>query len=80
LVRQSRANDAKIDAKALYQALDRERTSRGLTCQDLSGQIGVSASAMQRLSHGGRLEVDSMLAMVSWLGRSVESFVRQSKF
>ncbi len=65
----------RFDAKALHQALDAERLARGLTWQALSKQIHVSASTMQRLSKGGRLEVDGMLAMVGFLGRTVESFV-----
>ena len=70
----------RFDAKVLYDALDAERLARNLTWQELSRQIGVSASTMQRLSQGGRLEVDGMLAMVKWLGRTVESFVRETKF
>lgn len=69
----------RFDAKALYEELDARRTSQGLTWQELSRLVGVSASTMQRLSQGGRLEVDGMLAMVKWLGRTVEDFVRETK-
>jgi hypothetical protein len=29
-----------------------------------------------RIKNGGRMEVDGMLAMVAWLGVTVETFVR----
>ena len=67
----------RFDSKSLHAALDAERLRRNLSWQELSREIGVSASTMKRLSDGGRLEVDGMLAMVGWLGRTVESFVRR---
>jgi hypothetical protein len=39
-------------------------------------EVGVSPSTMTRTKLGGRLEVDGMLAMVRWVGRTVESFTR----
>jgi hypothetical protein len=39
-------------------------------------EIGVAASTITRTRLGGRMEVDGMLAMVRWLGRTVESFTR----
>jgi transcriptional regulator with XRE-family HTH domain len=69
----------RFNGKALYEALDARRASQGLTWRSLSQLIGVSASTMQRLPQGGRLEVDGMLAMVGWLGVPVESFVIESK-
>ena len=68
----------RFDTIALYKALDAERQARGLSWTQLSRDIGVSAATMQRLKHGGRLEVDGALAMVGWLRRTVESFTRQS--
>ena len=68
----------RFDAIALYQALDAERQARGLSWTQLSREIGVSAATMQRLKHGGRLEVDGVLVMVGWLKRTVESFTRRS--
>jgi transcriptional regulator with XRE-family HTH domain len=70
-----RANDDhRFDAQALYAALDAQRQARNLTWQQLAGEIGVSASTMTHTRKGGRMEVDGMLAMVRWLGRTVESF------
>ena len=66
----------RFDVKALYAALDRKRQEQGLTWQQLAKVVGVSPSTLTRTRDGGRLEVDGMLAMVAWLGRPVEDFVR----
>ena len=66
----------RFDAKALYAALDRKRQEQGLTWQQVGKAIGVSPSTLTRTRDGSRLEVDGMLAMVAWLGRPVEDFVR----
>ena len=67
----------RFDSQALYAALDKQRQERGVTWQELSREIGVSASTLARLRVGSRLEVDGMLAMVTWLGRPVEDFVKE---
>ena len=66
----------RFDASALYAALDRRRQAEGLSWQQLGRVVGVSPATMTRMRAGGRLEVDGMLAMVAWLGRPVEDFVR----
>ena len=66
----------RFDAKALYRALDAQRATRGMTWTAVSREIGVSPATITRTREGGRLEVDGMLAMVAWLGVTVESFVR----
>lgn len=48
-----------------------------MTWLDLSRAIGVSVSTITGTKKGGRMEVDGMLAMVSWLGVPVEAFVRE---
>jgi transcriptional regulator with XRE-family HTH domain len=67
---------SRFDAQALYDALDRKRTERGLTWREVAAETGVSAATLTRTKDGGRLEVDGMLAMVTWLGVPVETFVR----
>ena len=67
----------RFDANALYKALDAERVQRGLSWSDISKEIHVSASTIQRTKLGGRMEVDGMIAMVNWLGVPVETFVRE---
>ena len=57
----------RFDSKALYLALDQERRSREMSWREVSAEIGVSVSTISNLQNGGRMEVDGMLAMVSWL-------------
>jgi transcriptional regulator with XRE-family HTH domain len=68
----------RFDARALYQALDEKRKSRGLSWREVATEIGVSVSTIKRTQSGGRMEVDGMLAMVAWLGVSVENFIHES--
>lgn len=70
----------RFDSKALYQALEQERNERGISWADISREIGVSASTITRTRHGGRMEVDGMIAMVDWLGEKVETFVKEQPF
>jgi transcriptional regulator with XRE-family HTH domain len=69
----------RFDAQALYEALDRRRTERAMTWAKVAAEMGVSVTTIARTRTGGRMEVDGMLAMVRWLGVSVETFVRESK-
>ena len=66
----------RFDAQALYQALDARRVERGLTWKQVAAEIGVAEGTIKRTREGGRMEVDGMLAMVSWLGVPVETFCR----
>jgi transcriptional regulator with XRE-family HTH domain len=68
----------RFDAAALYKALDKQRSDRGLTWSQVAAEIGVSAATIKRTQNGGRMEVDGMLAMVSWLRMSVDAFVRDA--
>ncbi len=70
----------RFDAKALYQALNEQRLQREVTWSQISKEIGVSASTIQRTKLGGRMEVDGMIAMVGWLDVPVETFVRGTDF
>jgi transcriptional regulator with XRE-family HTH domain len=68
----------RFDSAALYEALDRQRTARGLTWGEVATEIGVSPTTISRTRAGGRMEVDGMLAMVRWLSVPVETFVRET--
>jgi transcriptional regulator with XRE-family HTH domain len=68
----------RFDARALYAALESQRRARGMTWRQVASDVGVSASTLTHTKYGGRLEVDGTLAMVRWLGRTVESFTRGS--
>ncbi len=70
----------RFNTRELYLALDAQRTARGLTWEQVAREVGVSASTLRRTAQGGRLEVDGMLLMVSWLGRTVESFAYEADF
>jgi hypothetical protein len=66
----------RLDAAALYCALDAKRAADGLTWSNVAAAIGVSPGTITRLESGGRMEVDGMLAMVGWPDVPVETFVR----
>lgn len=68
----------RFDSRALFQAVDEKRRAQGMTWEQLSSEIGVSAATIKRTRDGGRMEVDGMLAIVRWLGTTVETFVRES--
>ncbi len=68
----------RFDSRALYEALDAQRKSRDLSWREVAAEMGVSVATISRTQHGGRMEVDGMLAMVAWLGVPVEHFVRES--
>ena len=70
----------RFDPKALYAALDEQRRERGLSWAQVAKETGVAAATLKRTEQGGRLEVDGVLAMVGWLGRTVESFTKRSAF
>ena len=68
----------RFDSGALWRALDAQRAARGLTWTQVAAETGVSAATLTRTRQGGRMEVDGVLAMTAWLGRTVESFTRES--
>ena len=68
----------RFDGRALFDALDQQRTARAMTWEEVAAEIGVSSATIKRTRGGGRMEVDGMLAMVRWLGVPVETFVRDT--
>jgi len=68
----------RFDARALYEALDAQRRERNLSWRQVADEIGVSTATLTRTRLGGRMEVDGMLAMTRWLGRTAESFTHPS--
>lgn len=69
----------RFDTKALFAALDLQRSSRRMTWPQVALEIGVSAPSLTRMAKGGRTGVHQMLRTVRWLGRTVESFTRLSE-
>lgn len=68
----------RFDPEALYRALDEQRVARGMSWKQVAAELGVSVATLTRTRLGGRMEVDGVLAMVSWLGRTIESFTRET--
>ncbi|MFN0054643.1 MAG: hypothetical protein ACKV0T_20925 [Planctomycetales bacterium] len=69
-----------FDLKALYAAIEDERTRRGLTWSGVAKEIAerfakVSASTIQGIGKSPRVEGDGVLQILLWLGRAPESFV-----
>ncbi|UWU67880.1 helix-turn-helix domain-containing protein [Bradyrhizobium sp. NC92] len=73
------SDPAPFDVAALHAALDSERIARRLTWKDVSGESGVSASTLTRLSQGRRPDVDSLAALTQWLGLPADRFMGQRK-
>lgn len=65
----------RFDPAALHDEMDDLRRARGMTWEDVSREVGVSASTIAGVAKRDRLETDGVLAMTRWLGRSVESFI-----
>ena len=64
-----------FDVSALHAALDSERRSRRLVWKDVATESGISASTLTRLSQGRQPDVNSLAALVSWLGMSADHFM-----
>src|SRR5262245_58239101 len=65
----------KFDPQALYEAIDAQRRERGMTWNELANELCVSASTikgMTKRQYG--IELDGVMGMTRWLGRTVESF------
>lgn len=67
----------RFDPPSLHRALTGERDSRGLTWVQVAEQCGVAVSTIARLKRPGRFEMDGVLALTRWLGRSVEEFTHE---
>lgn len=65
---------SRFRSREIYEALNAHRQARGLTWSRVAEETGVSESTLTGTRRGGRLEVDGALAMVRWLGRTIESF------
>jgi hypothetical protein len=63
-----------FDAQALEDALDARRQAEGLTWTELARRLNIAATTMRGMPARPSLEVDGVIAMVRWLGRSLESF------
>lgn len=74
MIRMHPKSPGRFNAAALYEAMDAQRRERGMSWTDVGRELKISPSTLTRTKLGGRMEVDGMLAMVRWVGRTVESF------
>lgn len=65
----------RFDAAAFYAALDAQRAAKRLNWKQVAAEAGVSASTLTRMSQGKRPDVDSLAALASWSGLTVDDFV-----
>lgn len=66
----------KFDGDAFFAALDAERHSRGLTWKKVAEQAVVPASTLTRMSQGRHPDVNTLAALCTWSGLTVENFTR----
>ena len=67
-----------FDYKSLFKALDARRGVRKIPWRQVSVETGVAVSTLLGTQRGGPMEADGVRAMVAWLGRAPEHFVRIS--
>jgi len=66
----------RFDARAIYTALENERSTRRMTWEQVAAAIaGSSASNLRRLERGGRVSFPQVMRVVRWLGRPASSFM-----
>jgi hypothetical protein len=67
----------RFDTKALYAALEAERSDRGLTWKQLAGELpGFTDSMLTNLSTGPLIGFPRVMILTQWLRRPAASFVR----
>lgn len=67
---------ATVDVGALYAALDQKRRQEDLTWRKLAKLMEISPSTFTRMAQGRHPDVDTFIALCSWLGIPAESFAR----
>ena len=65
------------DTRALFDALDAQRRSHGLTWTETAQRIpGFTPSMLTHLSRGGRIGFPRVMRLVRWLGQPAATFTR----
>src|SRR5215471_4182669 len=65
----------RFDPQALYDAIDTQRRERKLTWADCAREMRVSVSTIKGMTkRKWGIELDGVMGMARWLGRTVESF------
>jgi hypothetical protein len=60
----------RFDTRAVFAALDKRRTERGITWQQVASEIGggAQAASLTRMAHGGRTGFPAIARIARWLG------------
>ncbi|HTW50293.1 MAG TPA: hypothetical protein VME45_00160 [Stellaceae bacterium] len=67
----------RLDTKALYAALDAERKMRGLTWEEVAGELpGFTVSMVKNLSTGPLIGFPRVMLLTQWLRCPLAKFVR----
>jgi transcriptional regulator with XRE-family HTH domain len=69
-----RPEPARYDASGFYAALDAQRIAKGMNWKEVAAAAGVSASTLTRMAQGKRPDVDSLAALATWSGVSVDDY------
>src|SRR5689334_7990330 len=65
----------RFDPQALLDAVDAQRRERGMTWNDLSKELLVSATTVRNMpKRKWGIELDGVMGLARWVGRTVESF------
>ena len=72
----------RFQTKDLFEALNGQRARRAMTWDDVAAEIWPSgpwgARQLTKLAKGGRIDVQSALNACQWLGRTIQSFQRET--
>jgi hypothetical protein len=65
----------RFDARAFFSAVEEKRAANGKTWAQLSSEIrGFTPGMLTRLSKGGRMSIQQVVALSAWLGVAPEDF------
>lgn len=67
--------ESQLDLDMLVATLDAKRKADGISWRELARQADVSASSLTRMQQGKRPDVDTFVALVSWLKMPAETFL-----
>jgi hypothetical protein len=70
----------RFDTRQLYEALNQQRATRGLTWQQVAAETGVPASHVTGLARGGRTGFPGVMRLTCWLHQPASTFVRLSAY
>lgn len=70
----------RFDAKAIYVALNAQRSKRGMTWKQVAEEIGCNVPSLTRLASGGRVGFPDVMRIFGWLGRPAAAFTRASNW